>query len=135
MVVTPNSQFIEALLHHVEEKPIKAFPHSPSVGARQTCKQEAMPHISEKISPKVKYEGEALYLGVYCIEMHLHQANDGQFQANFIGEIIFFISKPSGLGSSGLKQHQLSWIFLDWFICCRCGYPLLLQGPRQGSPQ
>lgn len=109
MAVTPNSpKFIEALLHHFEEKPVKAFPHSPSVGARQTCKQEAMSRISEKISPKVKYEGEALYLGVYCIEMHLHQANDGQFQANFIGEIIFFISKPSGLGSSGLKQQQLS---------------------------
>lgn len=65
MAVTPNSQFIEDLLHHFEEKPIKALPHSPSVGARQTCKQEAMPHISEKISPKLKYEGEALYPGAY----------------------------------------------------------------------
>lgn len=33
--------------------------------------------------------------------------------ASFISEIISFMSKPSGLGSSGLEQQQLSWSFLE----------------------
>lgn len=58
MAVTPNSQFMGALLHHFEEKPIK-----PSMDARQMCKQEAMSHISEQISPEIKSEGKPIHPG------------------------------------------------------------------------
>lgn len=67
-----------------------------------------------------------------CIEMHLHQANDGQFQANFIGKIISFRSKPSGLGSSGLKQQQLSWSFLELVDVLQVWVSPRTAGPQPG---
>lgn len=124
VAVTSNSQFIGALLHHLEEKPIKALPCSPSVDARQTCKQEAMTHISEQISPAVSMKGKPSIWEPTCVEMNLHQASDGQFHQwdnlLYVKTIRFGVFRPEAAAAELELPGAGSWaVGVGVPSCCR----------------
>lgn len=85
-----------------------------------------MPHISEQISPEVKYERKAIHPGAY---LYWNEPSSGQFhQWNnllYVKAIRFGVFWPEAAAAE---------LELPGAGSCRCGYPLLLQGTSQVNP-